>query len=346
MRAADLDGPSTRVQGAHSAAEASRNTTGTVAERLRRVFSRGKLNSMCRLTFAALAAAAALSPLHAQPVPGRDLFTFPVGTLAEAPALAAAAGGGFWNPATVALRHGDRALFSIAALESPIEQGVSAQIGTMAYQVRSGLTAGISVAQSDVGDILHTDTDPQSIGDPVLYTSMIVSGILAAERGPATVGVAMRRRSGTVDRTHGHATSFDVGATLDRPAGLPVRAALSSFLLSPSRKFERASAIGAIEGYLPKAAGTDTRAGVSYQHDEGGGSERFAYASGRVGLLDLRGGIASQSSFGSTTTRMRLGIGLRYAHYLVGVAREDGTAGLGASYQFLLATVIPRVLAR
>ena len=313
---------------------------------MRGVISPGKLNFMCRLTFAAVAAAAALSPLHAQQVPGRDLFTFPLGTLAEAPALASAAGGGFWNPATIALPSSERALFSAAALESPIEQGVSARIGTAAYRLRSGVTAGVSFAQSDVSDILRTGTDPASIGDQVPYSSMIISGVVAAERGPATLGVALRRRTGTVDITSGHSTSLDVGGMVDRPAGLPFRAAISSFLLSPSRKFERASAIGAVEGYLPRNAGTDSRAGVSYQRDEGGASESFVYGSGRVGLVDLRGGVARQTSFGSTTTRLRLGVGVRYSHYLVGVAREDGTAGLGASYQFLLATVIPRVVPR
>jgi hypothetical protein len=299
---------------------------------------------MCRLTFAAVAAAVALSPLQAQQVPGRDLFAFPLGTLAEAPALATAAGGGFWNPATIALRQGDRALFSAAALESPIEQGVSAWIGTGTYQVRSGITAGLSIAQSQVGDIIRTGTDPQSIGDEVPYTSMILSGIVAAERGPATLGVALRRRSATVDRTSGHATSVDLGATLERPKGLPFRAALSSFLLSPSGKYERSSVLGAVEGYLPRTMGTDTRAGVSYQHDEGNGHESFVYASSRVGLVDLRGGVASQTSFGSTTTRLRLGVGVRYSRYTVALAREDGTAGLGASYQFLLATAIPKAV--
>jgi hypothetical protein len=301
---------------------------------------------MCRMTFAAVAAAAALSPLQAQQVPGRDLYTFPLGTLAEAPALASMAGGGFWNPATIALRQGDRALFSAAALDSPIEQGVSAWIGTAAYQVRSGLTAGVSVAQAKVGDIIRTDDLPHSSGDEVPYSSMILSGLVAVERGPATLGVAIRRRSGTVDRTNGQATSFDLGGTVDRPAGLPFRAAISSFLLSPSGELERASAIGAVEGYLPRRVGTDTRAGVSYQHDEGGATESFVYGSGRVGFVDLRGGVARQTAFGSTTTRLRLGVGVRYSHYVVGIAREDGTAGLGASYQFLLTTVIPRVLTR
>ncbi|MEO5813968.1 MAG: hypothetical protein ABIT20_01685 [Gemmatimonadaceae bacterium] len=301
---------------------------------------------MCRLTFAAVAAAAALSPLHAQQVPGRDLFTFPLATIAEAPALASSAGGGFWNPATIALHQGDRALFSAAALESPIEQGVSARIGTAAFQVRPGITAGLSVAQSTVSDILRTDTDPHSIGGDIPYSSMILSGIVAAERGPATIGVAIRRRTGTVDLTSGHATSVDVGGTINRPRGLPFRAAISSFLLSSSRNSERSSALGAVEGYLPHSLGTDTRAGVSYQQDQGGASEGFVYGSGRLGLVDLRGGIARQTSFGSTTTRLRLGVGVRYSRYMVGIAREDGTAGLGASYQFLLATVIPRVVPR
>ena len=93
-------------------------------------------------------------------------------------------------------------------------------------------TKGQSVAQSSVGDIQRTDTDPQSIGGEIPYRSMIVSGILAAERGAATLGIALRRRTGTVDLTRGRVTSFDVGAILDRPAGLPIRAALSLLLVN------------------------------------------------------------------------------------------------------------------
>ena len=298
---------------------------------------------MCRIMFAAVAAAAAMSPLRAQQVPGRQLFDFPLGTLAEAPALASAAGGGFWNPATIALHGTDRFLFSVAALNSPIDQGVSAELGTAAYQMRSGITAGVSVAVSGVGELPRTDTDPQSIGDAIPFNSTIVSGILAAERGAATFGVALRRRSGRADRTYGRATSVDVGARVERPFGLPLRAALSSFLLSPSRRLERASAVGAVEGLLPLSM-SDLRVGLSYQQDEGGGNESYVYAAGEAGQLDLRGGFARQTSYGSSTTRLRLGVGVHYAHYLVGVAREDGSAGLSASYQFVLKTVIPRVL--
>ena len=321
--------------------EASPKALGAVASRLRGGWAPGKLNFMCRMTFAAIAAAAALSPLKAQQVPGRDLFHFPLGTLAEAPALASAAAGGFWNPATLALGSADRMIFSAAALNSGTDEGVSAQIATMGYGLREGFTVGASVALSSVGDLIRTDTDPQSLGSDIAYRSTIISAIAAAERGPARIGLALRRRTGTVDLNRGRATSVDVGATLDRPHGLPFRAAISSFLLSPSRSIERATVLGAVEGYLPTSV--DVRAGVSYQQDEGGDRESFAYASTRVGLVDLRGGFARQSAYGMNTTRLRLGLGVHYAHYLVGIAREDGAAGLGANYQFLLTTVIPKV---
>lgn len=343
LRAAGIARASTRVQGAHSTLKATLHIHRTVAPRLRAEPSPGKLNFMCRIMFAAVAAAAAMSPLQAQQVPGRQLFDFPLGTLAEAPALASSAGGGFWNPATIALRGGDRFLFSAAALNSPIEQGISAELGTVAYQVRPGITAGLSVATSSVSDLLRTETDPQSIGDAIPFSSTIVSGILAAERGATTFGLALRRRTGTVDLTYGRVTSVDVGATTERPRGLPFRAALSSFLFSRSKRLERASALGALEGYLPVSM-SELRLGVSYQLDEGGGNERFVYAAGRAGQLDVRGGVARQTSFGFSTTRLRLGVGVHFAHYLVGIAREDGTAGLGASYQFVLKTIIPRVL--
>ena len=333
---------STRVQGAHSTVEASHVYRHTVAARLLCLLSPGKLNPMCRIMFAAVAAAAALSPLKAQQVPARQLYDFPLGTLAEAPALASAAGGGFWNPATLALRDGNRLLASVSALTSDIEQGVSMQLGTLSYAVRPGLTAGLSVASASVSDLLRTDTDPQTIGDAIPLNSAIVSAVLAAVHGASAVGVALRRRTGTVDRVSGAAMSIDVGGVVDRPLGLPLRAGLSSFLLSPSRSRERMSGLGAVEGYLPRSVG-DARLGISWQQDEGGGSERFIYAAGRASLLDVRGGVARQTAFGSATTRIRLGVGIHYANYLVGVAREDGTAGLGASYQFVLRTVIPKL---
>jgi hypothetical protein len=300
---------------------------------------------MCRMTFAAVAALVVLAPLtaaSAQRVPGRDLFLFPLGTLAEPATLAVAAGGGFWNPATILLAPGNRVLLSATALNSPIEQAVSAQLGTVAYRISDHFTAGVQAAQSSVDDLLRTDTDPQSLpGGEIPYRSMVLSAIAAATRGPATLGIALRRRSGEVDITSGHATSVDVGGILERPGGLPVRLAASTFLLSVTGTGDRPSFLGAAEGILPfKAA--DVRAGLAYQRDRDAGSETFAFASARTRMIDIRGGVARQSAFGFTTNRLRLGLGLRYARYLVGVSREDGdgsSAGLGSTYQFLLTTV-------
>ena len=115
---------------------------------------------------------------------------------------------------------------------------------------------------------------------------------------------------------------------------------MSSFLHSPSSVLERASIFSAVEGYIPWTA-YDLRAGLSWQHDQGSGNEGYVYASGRAGIFDVRGGVARRTAFHESTSRLRLGLGLRYARYVVGVAREDGTAGIGASYQFLLTTTFP-----
>ena len=299
------------------------------------------LNFMCRITFAAaaaLSASLAVRPALAQQVPGRDLYQFPIGTLAEPAALASAAGGGFWNPATIALSDTTRLLLSATALSSPIEQGVSAQLGTVAYRVRPLITVGLQVSQASVGDLLRTDTDPQSIGGEIPYGSLILSALASVRRGSASLGLAVRQRSGTVDDFTGRATSVDVGGTIERPFGLPLRLGASTFLQRVGGDDERASALGAVEALL-SVRGADLRAGVAMQGDGEAGSETFAYASGRASFFELRGGVARQTSFGSTTTRLRLGLGLRYARYLIGVAREEGTAGLGSSYQFLLTTV-------
>jgi hypothetical protein len=231
-------------------------------------------------------------------------------------------------------------LLSVTALSTPIEQAVSAQLGTFAYRVSRVLTAGIQLSQASVADLIRTDTDPQSIGAEIPYRSAILSAVASAAAGGASFGVALRRRSGEEDLASGHATSIDVGGTIERPAGIPIRLAASTFLNSITGKGDRRSALAAAEGLFPVRA-ADVRAGLAYQRDRDSGSETFAYASARTRTLEVHGGLARHDAYGSTTTRLRLGLGLRYARYLVGVAREEGTAGLGATYQFMLTKVFP-----
>jgi len=55
---------------------------------------------MSRFIFAALGSIVLAGPVAAQQVPGRDLFEFPIGLLAEPAALSAQMTGGLWNPAS------------------------------------------------------------------------------------------------------------------------------------------------------------------------------------------------------------------------------------------------------
>ena len=50
--------------------------------------------------------------------------------------------------------------------------------------------------------------------------------------------------------------------------------------------------------------------------------------------------MSTTTEFGNTSNRWRLGFGLRRAGYTVAIGRENGAAGLGASYQFLLTRAV------
>src|SRR5689334_6219123 len=69
---------------------------------------------------------------HAQNVPGRDLLDYPVGALADAPALAGGPAAGLYNPATLvpARRGPDVPTYqlSVGALTSPGERGIEGQL--------------------------------------------------------------------------------------------------------------------------------------------------------------------------------------------------------------------------
>ena len=151
---------------------------------------------MRRIAFTVLS----LSPLAAWgqsgEIPGRDLLTFPIGLTAEAPALGTTAGTGMWNPATALLPDGSHWRLSASAMNAPSDIAVTAQLFSLSTVWRN-TTFGLSVARASVSDILRTDTDPQSIGDPVPYGTTMIS-LVAARRlsSHLSVGVALRDRAG------------------------------------------------------------------------------------------------------------------------------------------------------
>src|ERR1043166_5050184 len=157
-----------------------------VVIRLRESRQLDKLKYMSRFTFAALAVLALSRPAAAQQVPGRDLLDFPLGSLAEAPALSGRMTAGLWNPATSTLNPNVRGSVGVAALWTPQEQGVRLQMLAGEYRVRSGLTASLSLAQASVSDIFKTETDPQSFGDQIPYGTTLLSVGAAARRTDLT----------------------------------------------------------------------------------------------------------------------------------------------------------------
>src|SRR5262249_32363037 len=138
---------------------------------------------MSRLTFAALASALLSASAAAQKVPARDLFEFPIGLLADAPALSTRMPASLWNPASRVVHSTQRAAIGLAGLTTPQDQGV--QLGMIGgeYRIRPGLSAALSFAQASVNDILHTETDPQSIGGEIPYgTSLVSAGVAMTNR--------------------------------------------------------------------------------------------------------------------------------------------------------------------
>jgi hypothetical protein len=289
------------------------------------------------LAFAALVVGSAACRAAAQQVPGRELLEFPIAVGAEAPALASLTAGGLWNPALVAPTARNRFLVSAAALNTPIAQGVSAQHLGANYVLSRSLLAALAITRAQVSDLVRTDDDPSSVGPEIPYGTTIVSAALAGRRGALTAGAALRYRRGTADAFHAAATSIDLGLRLDSTFGLPLRLGASSFLFSPGREADEPLSVAAAAEYpVARDSTHEVDVGYSFLHTARLGQEHYVYAAARWHRLDGRVGIAHHDGMASTTRRVRLGLGLQYARYLVGLAREESGVGLGASYQFTL----------
>ena len=158
---------------------------------------RRKLKSMRCLNFAAALAILPIAAVEAQRFPGRDLLDFPIGTLAEAPALALDSGDGFQNPAAIRLHEGTRARGTAIALNTGTDRGVSAQLLSVAANLPSRFTVGLSAVHAGIGGIAPTADDPQPVGDDIPYSTFVVSLTGARESsGHITSGIALRYRTG------------------------------------------------------------------------------------------------------------------------------------------------------
>ena len=295
---------------------------------------------MSRFIFAAFWWICFAGAAAAQQVPARDLLEFPVGLLAEAAPLSVQMPAGLWNPAAAALPIGTRAAIGFAALTSPQDLGVDLDQLAGAYRVRQNLTASLSLTTASISDILRTETDPTSLGAEIPYRTTLFSAGLAMSNRNVSYGLAARYRNGTADNEHGGEFGMDAGVTVDRLGGTPIRLAASTFLFTFAASRETSYLVAADVPVINRDSAHVLRVGQAFGHTEGRGREEYSFATGRLGLLELSGGLSRTFAFGNSNHRWRLGSGLRYAAYTLAFAREQGAAGLGASYQFLLKRTI------
>lgn len=303
--------------------------------------------SVAALGSAVLSAGAALvaslpSAARAQPVPARDLWAFPIGAVLEPAALAGGAGAALWNPAAFALAPVERVRFSVATLATGAAQGVEGQAVATAVRRASGVTVGVSLARATVAGLVRTETDPQALGD-VPYASLLGSLTVARPLLPhLTGGLAIRWREGQADREIRHAIAADLGVVADFPRLRGTRLALSSFLWRPGREVDdRPAVVGALETRVAGARDERAlRAGFARQGIVGGGVEHGPFLAARIDVLEVRAALLRSRDAGRVLQRVRSGVALHYARYVVGVAREEGAVGLGPLYQFTLSTLV------
>lgn len=283
----------------------------------------------------------AATSANAQSVPGRELLDFPVGALVEAPALATHASGALYNPATLLLAPAggppSRTRVALGALTSPAERGLEGEVASISHLPRPRWGGALTLARVAVNGIDRTETTPETVLGDVLYDAFTISaaGAWRAHRH-LVVGSAVRYRLGRADTTRASMVGVDAGVVADGLLGRrDLRVALSSYLWSPSaERSDRPAIFGAVDARAwGDGATREARVGYSVGASRGGGTETFAYASGRYRYVEARAGVARISAYGERVTHSRFGVGLHYARLSAGIAQETGS-WLGSLTQF------------
>ena len=299
---------------------------------------------MIRTPRAALLAALLAVPAvaSAQRLPGRDLLDFPLGTIAEAPALAGLAAGGLHNPAALHIPDARRLRLSAAQLNASADQGVSGQVASAELRVRPRTIVGLSIARATVGQLLRTDEgDPTAVGS-IVYDATVVSATAAHRVLPKlSIGAAARYRLGRQDTLSTGAFGADLGIVADQLTWVDARVGVSTYLWRPDAvRFDRPGFNAAVDArYAGRDREHEARGGYSYTRTGSGSAEHYVFTSGRLRNVEGRVGSARWSGADGAEWRMRLGVGLHYARFSVGVAREESGDVLDPMYQFTISSV-------
>jgi len=300
------------------------------------------LKSMRCLSFAACAALLLPSPSDAQSVPGRDLLRYPLGTLAEAPALATETGDGFQNPAAIRLPTDGFIRGTVVALNTGTDRGVGAQLAAIAVGLPQRITVAFSAAHASITGISQTIEDPQPIGRDIPYSTLVLS-LTGARRSLkyVTTGVAVRYRTGEVDGLRRSTIGLDGGVLAERVFGYDARFGVSSFMWGPGADDSEDASFSA--AFDARVFGPDStrqaRVGFSYTFEDGPSAGYYVFTSGRYSRWIARAGVARTEAFGHHDTVLRLGLALRYARYTVGLSREESAGGFDPTYQFVLSGI-------
>ena len=298
------------------------------------------LNFMRHMKFAAFASIALAASAAAQTVPARELLDFPIATLGAPNVLSQHAAHGWWNPATIAQPRSTRLHVAAATLNAPADQGVSAQLLSAALPIAARTTVGLTLVRASVSDIFRTDTDPQTLGPEIPYNTTVISTSVSRKTGRLSTGIATRLRMGQFDGTRDRTLDVDGGLLLTNLGTRDMRIGASTFLWTPGRGKQQARySSGADLALWGRDTLRTTRGGYAFSMTPGSSREHYFFGSSRLGMLELLGGFAREIVFQHTNSHVRLGIGLHYSRYIVGVSREDNGAGVGSTYQFLLTSV-------
>ncbi|MEP6780251.1 MAG: hypothetical protein ABJC26_10200 [Gemmatimonadaceae bacterium] len=258
----------------------------------------------------------------------------------EPAAIAAEAGTGIWNPASMAMPPGMRFRFGVAKLSAT--QGVDGYLLGGAWRSSTGTSYGLSLARAGVDGLVRTEGDPTSVGT-IAYSTTLISASVARQVVPhVTMGMAARYRDGRTDQEDGSAIAGDVGILIDSLPWHSIRVAASSFLWRPGReRDDQPVFLSSIDArLLPHETGPNVRLGYQRNVVKAGSVEHGPFASVQVELLEVRGAYVMTRVFGHANSRLRTGIALHYARYSVGIGREEGVSGLAPLYQFTLSSSV------
>jgi hypothetical protein len=135
---------------------------------------------------------------------------------------------------------------------------------------------------------------------------------------------------------------LDAGVLASRIPVADARVGVSTFLWRPANRSDEQTTfnVAADARIFGADEGHQARGGYSATLTEGLAAEHYGFVSARSGVWEARAGLSRTDLYDRTNWRLRMGIGLHYANYVIGVAREENGAGLDPFYQFSLSALI------